>query len=234
MKPLALFDFCETLVSFQTAGAYVDFVRNKSAAAKMQRLNRIRVQLKKWKIITLLNKIFPYANIEKKIELYQLKGFSKEMLEQYAAEYYQHKIAPCLIPELVAEMARRQNEGYELAIVSGGYSIYLHHFARACNIPHVIATEIAFDSNNISTGKIKGQDCMYQYKINRVEAYFSQAGFNKKTAVVYSDSITDMPLLKWAGSAVVVSKNETQPWAMQQHFPEIIWKTKQQPTAIKG
>ncbi len=227
MQPLALFDFCETLVSFQTAGAYVDFVRKKSAAAKMQQLNRIRMQLKKLKIITLMNKFFPYSNIEKKIELYQLKGCSKKMLEQYAAEYYENKIAPCLIPELVTEINHRKNEGYELAIVSGGYSIYLQYFARAFNIPHIIATDIEFDHNNICTGKIKGQDCMYQHKINRVEDYFFSANLDKKNVIVYSDSITDLPLLKWAGTAVVVSKNETQSWAMQQRFSEIIWKSKQ-------
>jgi phosphoserine phosphatase len=78
MKKLALFDFCETLVSFQTAGRFVDFVRAKLGSRRMLKLEELRVKSKALRFTAVANKLLPHYNFDKRLHLYQLKGLSKK------------------------------------------------------------------------------------------------------------------------------------------------------------
>ncbi len=224
MKKLALFDFCETLVDFQTAGPYVDFIRLKTGSEKMQRLEKMRILLKKIRVTAVINKLFPWYSFDKRLKLFQLKGFSRSTLEKYAEIYYRSRIVPEMIPDLLNEMNKLKAGGYTITIISGGYSIYLDSFAKDHQIDHVIASEIAFNSKEICTGKLKGTDCMYHYKIDKLKDHFFPETIVAKESVFYSDSITDLPLLLWAGQAVVVSKEKKQSWAASHGLNEIVWK----------
>ena len=224
MKKLALFDFCETLVSFQTAGPYIDFIRNNVQSKQMLRLEKIRSVLKKTRVTAVFNKLFPLYNFDKRVKLLQLRGFNKSTLERFAEEYYKNFIIPHLIPELVDEIKKKQSQGFIVTIVSGGFSIYMDYFAKDHNINNVIASEISFDANEICTGKIKGNDCMFHYKIDKLITHFSSEKINASESVAYSDSITDLPLLAWAGEGVVVSNEQSQSWAKLNGLSEIVWK----------
>lgn len=226
MKRLALFDFCETLVSFQTAGHFVDYVRAKAGNSQMFRLEQLRVQSKKLRFTTVVNKLFPHFNFDKRLQLYQLKGFTKDALEAFAEEYYVKHIVPNLIPELLAKVREKVAQGYTVSIVSGGYSIYLKHFAKEYGITDIISSEIGFNKNQVCTGRLEGADCMYHYKIQKLNKHFVAGDINLEESVAYSDSITDLPLLRWAGTGVVVSSEKSQKWAAENGLTEIIFEKK--------
>jgi HAD superfamily hydrolase (TIGR01490 family) len=224
MKRLALFDFCETLVSFQTAGQFVDFVRATSDSRKMHQLEKLRIWSKKLRLTAVVNKLRPHYNFDKRVHLYQFKGLSKQTLIMLAGKYYREFIVPNLIPELMEHVQNKIREGYTVTIISGGYSIYLDYFAREYGIKDVIASEIEFDKNDICTGRLKGTDCMYHYKIQKLSKYFVDTDVNLQESVAYSDSITDLPLLRWAGTGIVVSAEKSQSWASENGLREIVFK----------
>ncbi|MCF8380662.1 MAG: HAD-IB family hydrolase [Bacteroidales bacterium] len=224
MQKLALFDFCDTLVGFQTADAFVDYVRKKDGNLYMKFLNLTLKVLIKLRIIAVSNKFFPSAGASKKIKLLQLKGFNIDKLNKLGEFFYIEMIKPKLITPVMEEMRGLAQRKYEVCIVSAGYSTYLKYFTEEYGIKHLISTEIAFDRRGKAClGRISGKDCMYAEKVNRIKAIFTDQDVNYEESISYSDSITDLPMLLLTGKGVVVSRDNSQSWSHQYKFKEIIW-----------
>lgn len=220
-KKIAFFDFCETIVNFQTADAFVDFVREKTQSKIMQRKETVRSWLHSHYFFTILGLIsFAKYPINKKIKLAQLRGFTRDKLEQFAKEYYQAVIKPNFIDHILNRMLELQNNGYEIVIVSGGYDIYLRYFAEEYNINNVISTRIGFDRNDVCTGTFDGLDCLYKNKVRLLDEIYEKDNIH---SIAFSDSSSDIPFLMWAESAYVVSKGQHQRWQDNYKFNEIIW-----------
>lgn len=222
---IALFDFCETIVDFQTADAFVDFVRMNMSSPRMFRLEKFQAALRRLKLIQVADRITGNRrSLNKRLKLFQLKGIKKEVLEVLAMKYYEEKIVPHIIPEIMGELLRLQSLGYVIYLVSGGYDVYLSFFVRDYLVPgHLICSRIGFSDGN-ATGKLIGADCMGWNKTKILDQLFTVD--DKETTVAFSDSESDLPLLQWAGKGIVVSRNQSQPWAQKYGFSEIIWEEK--------
>jgi len=227
MVKLALFDFCETLVDFQTADAFIDYVREKKSNVYMVLLNIISDLLIKLKIVAILNKLFPERSLGKRIKLFQIRHLSYDSLDNLAALFYRDMIKPNLIIPLMSELNRLSNQGYEVCLVSAGYSIYLKYFAQEHHIQHIIATEIAFNKiNNRCLGTISGKDCINMVKVSRLKTHFAGKDVNYNESISYSDSEKDLPLLQLTGMGVIVSRVDSQLWGKPFGLKEILWSIK--------
>lgn len=220
-KDLILFDFCETLVDFQTADAFVDFVRDNVDSPRMKFWEQILNLLLKLKIIAICYKLFPRKSIEKRIKLFQLKGLDELVLKEMAGLYYSNVIKQRFIPETIELLQDFIKNNLKVIVISGGYSIYLKYFCQEFNISNLFATEIKFNKNKC-TGAIKGLDCLFENKVIILER--SNINFNLfENKIVFTDSPTDLPLLNWANIGYVVSRNKNQRWATEKNFKQIIW-----------
>ncbi|MCU4173867.1 HAD-IB family hydrolase [Carboxylicivirga sp. N1Y90] len=224
MNKIAYFDFCETLANFQTADAFVDFVRKKSNKSSMRFLNFSLLVLLKLRFNLFLNKFFPNAGVIKKFKLMQLKGVSSDTLNEYAKEYYLTQIKPNLISKVLDELLDLQKKDYNIIVVSAGYAVYLKYFTQEYSIKHLIATELAFSSDGKKClGKMLGKDCIYTEKVKRIEAYFGNEDLDYSDSISYSDSPSDLPMMRLTEKAVVVSESMSQNWSKENNFQEIIW-----------
>jgi len=223
MNKIALFDFCETIANFQTADAYVDFVREKLNDSRMCRLERVQCFLRTIKVIQIIEKLTRYRfSINKRIKLWQLRGHNLSELQALAKEYYQEKIKPNLIPETIEKLSELKAQGYSIFLVSGGYDIYLLYFAEENDLSGVISTKIGFN-DNVCSGRFDGVDCLRDEKTRLLNKFFKT---RPEYSVAFSDSITDIPFLNWADSGCVVSHNTHQQWIEKFNYSEIIWKIK--------
>lgn len=220
-EKIAIFDFCETLANFQTADPYVDYVRLHFRSKRMRFLETERSLAIKSKIFAVIGIITRHKYpIYKLSKLYQLRGLSQVELEKYAERYYQDIIKPNLIPSMVEILRQKQQEGYKTFIVSGGYDIYLKFFAAEYNVDQVLSTRIGF-RKNIATGIFHGIDCINENKVLLLDQILNRSELYSEA---YSDSITDLPLLKWANEGYVISHKNSQKWAKENNFQEIIWE----------
>jgi len=218
---IAFFDFCETLVNFQTADAFVDYVADRSQSIRMKKIESIRRWLYSHHIITMLTLLsFTRVSVNKKIKLFQLKGFSRSELEMYAMDYYINMIKPNIIQPVLMKMLHLQNLGYKIIIVSGGYDIYLKYFAKDYGIEHVISTRLGYNDNDCCTGRFDGIDCLYKNKVRLLNICFQK---EKLYSIAFSDSSSDIPFLSWADEGYVISKDRHQKWLDNYNFKEIIW-----------
>lgn len=218
---VALFDFCETLVSFQTADVFIDYVRlheNLDRMNKWEKIKKIHDRLKLVKCLEYF--LFKNYSFSKRIKLYQLKNFSYEKLSIYGRMYYNEVVKPNFIKKLINEMERLKEDGFKIYIVSGGYNIYLKYFVEDYNLEGCFCSIIDF-KNNMCTGKLSGPDCMGKNKVLLLNKSFIE---RPQYSISYSDSITDLPMLLWANKGVVVAQTKTK-WSEKNNLDEIIWES---------
>ena len=220
-RKIALFDFCETLANFQTADAYVKYVISKDYIKIKKGFNYyLQILLFKLKISSVLFHLG--ININKFLLLNNLKGLNYELLSNEAEKYYKDVIKPNLIKETLFELEKLKKEHYEIVIVSGGYDIYLRYFSYDYKVDHLLCSNLLF-KNNIFTGSLDGKDCMGEEKIARIKKSLGLIDLKSCESIAFSDSISDMPLLKFAKKAVVVSR-KTKKWAINNNFKTILWE----------
>lgn len=220
---IAFFDFCETLVDFQTADAFIDYVRNVEKTKRMLFWEQCFIILKKTKIIPLCEKLTFYKfSLSKRIKLFQLKGLTKEQVEGYSKLYYSEVIKQHLITVMIDKMKQCALDGYEIVIVSGGYNEYLKHFCLEYQVDDVISSHIKF-SNGICLGELDGLDCVNKNKVTLLLQKYSNRQVGSQA---YSDSKSDIPFLRWAEDSYVVSRNLPQKWNKTSNYKEIIWTEK--------
>lgn len=221
---VALFDFCETLVDFQTADAFVDFVRSQASGIIKQRmlfLNNFQNILWKFRIIPIIEKIFHGYSFNKRFKLFQLRGFSYSDLDELAENYYITRIKPHFIDIIISRLCQHQKENTKIIIVSGGYDIYLKYFKKDFGVDEIISTRIKF-KNGICKGLFDGMDCMKENKIMLINRILNID--NSYFKVAYSDSRSDLPLLKFAKEGiVVVRRNNSIEWIKNNNLNMIIW-----------
>lgn len=214
---VAFFDFCETLVDFQTADAFVDYVREKTNKSRMKWLNYLQFFLLKTQLIKVASALFPEKSINKRVKLYQLRGFTKGELNKLASDYYIERIRPHFVHKILNELITLKKEGYLVGLVSGGYGIYLKYFVEEFDLDFCISSNVGFKMGKC-TGYMDGPDCLNRNKIILLKKYFIRPPLE---SIAFSDSSSDMPLLKYVKKGVVVSRQH-QDWSSN-FYKEIIW-----------
>lgn len=221
-KQIVIFDFCETLVDFQTADAFVDYVRNN---LKLDIINR-RESIGKWirslRIVGYADALVFHQSILKRLKLWQLKGIPEKKMKELAAGYYNQQIKPHLIGDTLELLKKHQKEGCQIWLVSGGYGIYLNYFSQDYGIDQTISSDLEF-RKGISTGKMKGLDCMRNSKVKLLYKNLTNTIDDYRIVASYSDSKTDVPILNVAEQGIVVSR-KPQSWVKKTKYKEIIWK----------
>lgn len=218
---IAIFDFCETLANFQTADAFVHYIRKSNNDSKMCRKEKLRVFLKRYRILDCFERLFRHSSLNKRLVLWQLKGMYREDLDYYAKKYYENVVKVNLIRPVLEELVRLRNEGWTIVIASAGYESYLKYFCMDYSIPlhHLISVRIKF-VDSICQGVFDGGDRLWD-KTNKLDLLFNR---EKIESVAYSDSISDLPLLQWASHGVVVRRKDKKQWSNNYNFKEIVWQ----------
>jgi HAD superfamily hydrolase (TIGR01490 family) len=216
---LVIFDFCETLCKTQTANNFIEFCNNKLKRKNFY-ISSLSYLSSNILIIKIISKLFPKFNFSKKVKLYSLKGVTQNELTPIAKEYFNFLLNNLNL-EIVTLLYNHVNNDDHVIIVSGGYFNYLTYFKDHFNIKAILASNILF-RNNTCTGILEGKDCMFDEKIFYIENYIKKYNLNFENSVCYTDSISDISLLKWVGIPVVVSNKESQSWVKKNNFKEII------------
>jgi HAD superfamily hydrolase (TIGR01490 family) len=196
MKRLAIFDFCGTLVNFQTANAFVDFVTGKQFSKQSLILDFI------WKLL-INGKLLP-PRMRQRFKLLKLRGFKLDKLKLLSKEFVDQKLIPNENKIVVNRLKQHKKQGDIIIIISGAYNIYLKIYGKRHFVDHVIATKIA-SKNNKLTGKIFGQECVGKNKLVYLKKIIKTSKFDLINSFVYTDNyFSDKPLLEIVGNRFLV------------------------------
>jgi HAD superfamily hydrolase (TIGR01490 family) len=220
MPHWVVFDFCETLVNIQTADAFIAYVQQKQPHFLRRLWMHLITLAERLKVFAIAQKLIPRYNLEKRLRLFTLRGLSEETLEHLAQTFNSEVLKHHENHEMMQRLLQHQEAGDFVQLSSGGLHIYLNYWAQEHQIRTIHATQLKF-KNGICTGFILGKDCMFEEKVQRL----NQEPQGLPT-IAYSDSITDLPLLKWAQTAYVISYQKPQHWVASHPFNEFILSRK--------
>jgi|688.fasta_scaffold167028_3 phosphatidylglycerophosphatase C len=220
---IVIFDFCDTLVNFQTANEFVRFChKDKRVLIDINNKSRLIYKIISLSFVQMIfDKFFPNLNISKKLFLRSLKGASYSVINDLGYEFYLKNIKSALNIEILNLLKFHQHNGDIIIVASGGYDSYLNFFIENFNIDYLLSTRIQFEKE-ILTGIFQGRDCLNFNKLGLVKKLIKKNGLCGKSKMVYTDSYSDLPLLLWVDEAVVVSKGQSQIWPSEYSFKEII------------
>ncbi len=217
---IALIDFCETIVDYQTFDPFIEYVLQHERQTRYRLICTSFVKMVCRLFTWLFSKLGRNVYVYKNLIVAQMKGLSQEKLELLAASYYTECIQPHLIPQTLELLRELKAQGCELVIVSGGCNLYINCFAKAFCIDHIMSAELEF-VESICTGRLK-TDCMGNEKLVRVREWMAGEGLSGNCAVGVSDSVSDRPMLSICDRKIVISRREHQSWVTNE-MEEIIW-----------
>ena len=223
-QKVILLDFCETIVKFQSADRFVDYIsKTKNSILIKLMIFSYRI-VRKIGVVNALEKILYNRSVNKRLILLRLIGLSQSEIDSLAATYYRDIIKPSLIEDSILALKKFVEEGYRIIIVSGGYDVYLKYFAKDFDISDVVCTKIKFKYGRC-LGRISGIDCINENKIKLLNDYITDNNIviSKELSYAMTDSESDLPLLNIVDNQIIVHRIGRKEWFKKYNFNNIIY-----------
>ena len=114
-------------------------------------------------------------------------------------------ILPRIYPEMLAEIHRHQDEGRSAFIVSAAGDGIVGALAAVLGMEGGIGTRYELDDEGRFTGRLDGPFVYGPGKVEAMERYATEHGIDLDRSWAYSDSASDLPMLRAVGNPVVVN-----------------------------
>ncbi|MEP3724808.1 MAG: HAD-IB family hydrolase [Parasphingorhabdus sp.] len=124
-------------------------------------------------------------------------------IERFAEKVLQSNRHQKAIDQIEADRA----DGRTLVLVTASYELYAEAIARRLQFDHTIGTQLEVDTAGCVRPKILCENCYDDAKIARIEALFTQQGWQRTEAEVraYSDHVSDKAMLELADEAIATT-----------------------------
>jgi HAD superfamily hydrolase (TIGR01490 family) len=202
--PLAMFDLDRTLVRKDTAGLFMRYELQQKLTTPWR-----VAQVGWWRLLYTLG----FADSERvaRLVLGWYSGRDEAELRRHTALWFERVVVP-----LIAERGRRAVEehrarGDALVIVTASTQFVAELLARELNIEHIVCTELLLRDGALS-GEFAFPLCYGAGKLAKVRSLLDHkpnlagdAETALAAATLYTDSITDLPLLEAVGHPVAVN-----------------------------
>lgn len=190
MKPtIAAFDFdgtltrCDSLVPF----LFFTFGTWKTIAGLLAELPSM--------IAFLLN-LRTRQSTKERILTRFLKGLPSPSLDKMGSDFAEKGISKILRSDSMQKLRWHQEQGHRCVLISASIDLYLKPWAASEGIPHILASQLAYDQENKATGLLQGLNCWGKEKTRRLTELLGP----KENYILYAygDSAGDRELLALA------------------------------------
>ncbi len=117
-------------------------------------------------------------------------------------------LLPRIYPEMLAEVHQHQDEGRATFIVSAAGNEMVAELARVLGMEGGIGTSYEVGPDGLYTGKLNGPFVYGKGKVEAMQNYADEHGIDLAESYAYSDSASDMPMLRAVGNPVVVNPDQ--------------------------
>ena len=133
-----------------------------------------------------------------------LTKHSIKTLNNLHKQFFNKKIAPIMLPKAQKVVEAHKKKGDTVLVITATNDFISTPIAAKYGINHVIASELVIKNNKYS-GKIKGEPCYKEGKVNNLKKWLKHTNLNMKNASFYSDSCNDLALLELVAKPFVVN-----------------------------
>jgi len=134
-----------------------------------------------------------------------LAGGQRAVIEAYAESYARDVVANGIAPGAIDKIAAHRRAGDVLVLASASVDLYVEKIGRLLGFQHVICTKVRWSADGRLSGKLDGSNCKGEEKLRRILEHFSREELTTR-GVVYSDSLSDLPLLSLVPTGVLIAK----------------------------
>lgn len=135
--------------------------------------------------------------------LYPLDLFDNEELKTF----YEREVVPSYYPHMIEELKKRQDEGCKVFLVTASEEAYMIY----CDLPYdVMMGTLTKKKGDAWTSQIVGKNCKGAHKVDRINAYLQEQGWeiDYDNSYGYSDSKSDIPMLQLVKHRYRVDKKD--------------------------
>jgi HAD superfamily hydrolase (TIGR01490 family) len=122
-------------------------------------------------------------------------------------QFIDEKIKPIVTQTGKKLIDESQAEGKTVIIATATNDFVTRPIADLFNVDTLIATEFEIQNNNF-TGKVLGEPCFRDGKLNKVKKWINENDYNLSETSFYSDSFNDLPLLEKVKYPVIVDGDD--------------------------
>jgi HAD superfamily hydrolase (TIGR01490 family) len=115
------------------------------------------------------------------------------------------EILPRVYPQMLAEVHSHQDAGRATFIVSAAGNGVVETLATVLGFDGGIGTRYEVDGDGRFTGRFDGPFVYGPGKVEAMEAFAAEHGIDLARSYAYSDSLSDLPMLRAVGNPVVVN-----------------------------
>jgi HAD superfamily hydrolase (TIGR01490 family) len=212
---LAIFDLDNTLIAGDSDHAWGEFLITKELVDPIEHAQK--------------NDHFYQQYQQQTLDIHEYQAFVLAPLIQLNHQTKQalhHEFMRSVINDLRLEKSDKlikehQDAGDKLIIITATNSFISAPIGKWLGIDIVIATEPEIVDGQF-TGKLSGTPCFQEGKITRLNQWLSTQEQSHTEVTFYSDSINDLPLLKYVDHPVAVDPDDVlRAEAIAQHWPII-------------
>jgi HAD superfamily hydrolase (TIGR01490 family) len=117
-------------------------------------------------------------------------------------------ILPRIYPEMLAEVHSHQDEGRATFIVSAAGNDMVAELARVLRMEGGIGTSYEVGPDGRYPGRLNGPFVYGKGKVEAMRNFAVEHGIDLSASYAYSDSASDMPMLRCVGNPVVVNPDQ--------------------------
>jgi HAD superfamily hydrolase (TIGR01490 family) len=147
------------------------------------------------------------------------KGWDRAEIEQIVEETLEDVVAPLVYAEALFLIDEHLREGRRVYIVSASPEVVVRPLARYIGVEDVIATKAEVDER----GRYTGNTVLYAYaeaKADEIRRLAAELDLDLAGSYAYSDSATDLPMMRAVGHPVAVNPDkELRETAEQNGWP---------------
>lgn len=203
-RSFAFFDLDHTLLPFDTQAMFCNFVLQRERLRSLYLLVFLPIAILRAaglvKTVTAKRAFMGY-----------LWGMKREKVSALAREFAEKVVKPQVYPELLAIIHEHRAAGRTLILNTASPDFYPHEIARVLGFDHCIATKVEPHDPMPFMPVVIGSNNKREAKIEAMRRELPDiAGATEeqlRDSWSYSDSAADLPLLEFAGHAVLIHPN---------------------------
>ncbi|APR99436.1 HAD family hydrolase [Pajaroellobacter abortibovis] len=134
-----------------------------------------------------------------------LRGVRESVFARYCEDWFDRVVKLHISEEGKKAVARHQEQGDLLAIVTSSHPYWVRPLAHFLRIPYVVTSELEVDQDGCFTGRFLEPLCFGMGKVTKSLHLAKRLNFSLSESTFYSDSLTDLPLLEQVKFPVVVN-----------------------------
>ncbi len=142
---------------------------------------------------------------------FSLRPLAENDLDKMMAlrqRFIETQIIPIILPKARQLLKKHRDQGHVLLIITATNHFVTQPIAEILGIDDLIATDPEFRQGRY-TGKVSGTPSFREGKVERLNAWLKQNGYNLASSWFYSDSHNDLPLLEMVTHPIAVDADET-------------------------